>query len=276
MLIVLWRTDNLRLLPYAVCQTSLSFTNCLVTSTIIRQHFRRAVFLGPPNRRDLKSVFTYSAGLSALSVQNDGDNFALNKIGYAADAGRYGFAYRVVQLGLLPVNAFISVTHVSFLETHRNMRPIDRSIRLTKIALVYVAFVSAFILVAAPIAPRLLGPQFHGTDEIMRWLVPLIALRGVGTFAMNGLLGLGLNHLRTRILVINAAFTVVLYILLVPEYSWRGAAIATNASEVTLCVATWVTIYYCQRRADRAGKQLVEQFTDTDEALQAIEGGEQS
>lgn len=274
MLVALWRTSNLRLLPYAASQTALWILFCIATSTIVHRIFQRTVLTGWGKKEDLKTVVTYSVGLSALSVQNDGDNFTLNKVGFVEDAGRYGFAYRLVQLGLLPVHAFVGVTHVSFLEGSEVMRPIERAYRLARIAAIYVAFVSIVVLVAAPLVPRIVGHQYAGADNIMRWLVPLIFLRGIGTFAMNGLLGLGLNHLRTRILVINAAFTVGLYIWLIPRYSWKGAAIATNMSEVTLFVAGWLTLFIYQRRADRSGVPTIEEpLTESEVALEILEEG---
>ena len=274
MLVVLWQTDNLQLFRYALCQTSLSFVYLIAVSTLVHRFYHRTALFGRAHKADLKLLVSYSTGLSALSVQNDGDNFALNKFGYAEDAGRYGFAYRLVQLGLLPVNAFVGATHVSFLDPNGPLTPLARAVKFAKLAVVYVIAVSVFLWFAAPLAPKLLGHNFAGSDVIMRWIIPLIFLRGIGTFAMNGILGLRLNRLRTQILVVNALFAAGLYVWLVPDHSWKGAAIATLMSEVSLFTAAWGALVFHQRRANRRGTRLVEEFSEADIALESLEQSE--
>lgn len=254
MLVTLWQTDNLRLLPYSIAQTGMLVAYCVVTSCVVRKHFQRLRIIGAMRWHDFRSIMTYAAGLSAIGVQNDGDKFALNRAGFGADAGRYGFAYRIVQIGLLPVTALLSVTHVSFLDPATNVKPAERAIRLAKLATVYVAFITVVMWFAAPIAPRVLGDAYANTGQIIRWLLPLIFLRGIGTFAMNGLLGLDRNGLRTRLLIGNAALSVVLYAVLIPAHSWRGAAVATNISEVSLFVCAWSALFLCQRRNEAIGR----------------------
>ena len=234
MLMVLWQTDNLRLLPYSIAQTVMLVAYCVVTSCIVRNHFQRVRIIGALRWHDFRSIMTYAAGLSASGVQNDGDKFALNRHGFGADAGRYGFSYRLVQIGLLPVTALLSVTHVSFLDPATNIKPAERAIRLAKMASIYVAFITIVMWFAAPLVPQLLGDDYANTDQIIRWLLPLIFLRGIGTFAMNGLLGLDRNGLRTRLLIANAVLAVILYAVLIPDHSWQGAAVATNISELSL------------------------------------------
>jgi O-antigen/teichoic acid export membrane protein len=269
MLVTLWQTGNVRLLPYSIAQTGMLVAYCVVTSGIVRRHFQRLRLVGRVRWHDFRSIMTYASGLSAIGVQNDGDKFALNRSGFGADAGRYGFAYRIVQIGLLPVTALLSVTHVSFLDPATNIKPAERAIRLAKLATVYVAFITIVMWFAAPLVPRVLGDDYANTGDIIRWLLPLIFLRGIGTFAMNGLLGLDRNGLRTRLLIGNAAFSVILYAVLIPAHSWRGAAIATDISEVSLFVCAWTALFVCQRQ-NLAGRQISHIETDlvTDEIEQ--------
>jgi O-antigen/teichoic acid export membrane protein len=251
MLVTLWLSDNVRLLPYSVIQTAMLVGYCIVTAGIVRRHFTGMRLVGPVRRRDVRGILTYATGLSAINVQNDGDKFALNRAGFGADAGRYGFAYRLVQIGLLPVTALLSVTHVSFLDPATNIKPAARAIRLAKLASLYVAFITIVLWFVAPIAPDVLGSAYANTGEMIRWILPLIFLRGIGTFAMNGLLGLNRNGLRTRLLVGNAILSVILYATLIPAHSWRGAAVATDISEVSLFTCAWVALFACQRANER-------------------------
>lgn len=256
MFLVLWRTHNLRLLPYAICQVSLLTSYLAVTLALARRCYPHMRPVGPSRGHHFRSVMTYSVGISALGVQNDGDKFALKSAGFDADAGRYGMGYRVVQLGLLPVQAILGSTHVGFLQTSDTVRPLDRAMQLSRLLTVYAVVVMTGMWFGAPLVPKLLGHEYDQVTSIIRWLLPLIFFRGVGTFAMNGLLGLSLNHIRTRLQVLNAAFAVVLYILLVPSHSWRGAAAATLITEVSLFAMGWTMLIVRQRRADR-GVQVI-------------------
>lgn len=251
MIVVLWRIDRLDLPAFGVGQAVVAGSYCLGTATYVGRRFRSSRLAGSVDRSDAGSIVAYSLGLSGLAVQNDGDNFALNRFGYQEAAGIYGFAYRAVQLGLLPINAFLNATHVSFLRLNQTTRPLDRALQLARIAAVYVVVVSVGLWFVAGL-DTVLPDEFHGAGTIARWLIPLIGLRGLGGFAMNGLLGLGQNNLRTKILVVNALFAVVLYALLVPDHSWRGAAVATQLSEITLLAASWTGLVVHQRRADTA------------------------
>jgi O-antigen/teichoic acid export membrane protein len=70
---------------------------------------------------------------------------------------------------------------------------------------------------------------------------------------MNGLLGLSRNRVRATILLSNAVLSLVLYVALIPTFSWRGAVAATLIVESTLFVSAWVALAACQRRATDAG-----------------------
>jgi O-antigen/teichoic acid export membrane protein len=52
------------------------------------------------------------------------------------------------------------------------------------------------------------------------------------------------------LIVANAAFSTVLYILLIPGLGWEGAAIGTFVSEILLVITTWTTLVVRQRRSD--------------------------
>ena len=207
---------------------------------------------GAIDRHHWKSTFLYGFGISAVNAQNDGDKVALNAFDLKHDAGVYGAAYRVVQMGLLPITALVTATHMSFLDVDESSNDqLRRARRLATVAIGYALVFVAGLIVAAPLLPRLLGDSFSESTHIMPWLAPLVVLRGPGTFAMNGLLGLGRNRLRTTILVTNALFSLVLYVTLIPAYEWRGAAVATVCSEITMFVAGWIALTRCQRVYDR-------------------------
>jgi len=196
----------------------------------------------------VRSVLLYGLGIGASSAQSDGDKFVLNAAQLQADAGRYGAAYRLMQVALLPVNAFLGSTHLSFLEPDDGPRSqLRRATRLSLYALSYAAPAAVGLVVLAPLVPRVLSEDFSQATLILQLLAPVVVLRGVGGFPMNGLMGLGRNALRTKLLVANAAFSLLLYAALIPRYSWRGAVTATLASEISLCASSWAALFLCER-----------------------------
>jgi O-antigen/teichoic acid export membrane protein len=201
----------------------------------------------------VRSALLYGVGIGASSAQSDGDKFVLNAAQHQADAGRYGAAYRLIGIVLLPVNALLGATHLSFLHAgdgaHGQLR---RAVRLTLVTLAYALPAVLVLLVAAPLVPRILTRDFSKTTLILQLLAPVVLLRAAGGFPMNGLMGLGRNALRTKLLVGNAAFSLALYAALIPPFSWRGALAATLASEVSLCASAWTALILCERGAARS------------------------
>lgn len=203
---------------------------------------------GRVRRRHVRSVLLYGVGIGASMAQNDGDKFVLNVARHQADAGRYGAAYRLMQIVLLPPFALASATHVSFLNpgdsAHAQSR---RAVRLSMITIAYAVPAVLCLVLVAPWVPRILTRDFAETAVILQLLAPVVILRALGVFPMNALMGLGRNGLRTVLLLGNSLFSLVLYAALIPGYAWRGALVATLVSEVSLCASAWVALFSCER-----------------------------
>jgi O-antigen/teichoic acid export membrane protein len=211
-----------------------------------------AVRPGRIEPRHFKNVFVYGFGLSASLAQNDGDKVALQAAGFRADSGMYSAAYRLLSMGMLPLTAFTSSAHFAVLRSARDTtNQVDKARRFTAVGAIYAVPAMVAFIVAAPLAPNLLGDQFRGTTTMLRWLAPIVVVRGLMVFPLNGLLGLGRSRLRAMILVTSAAFSVLLYILLIPKHTWRGAVVATLVSDCSLFIACWVALIVCQQAVSR-------------------------
>lgn len=251
LLVVMAVTDTLNLANLSIGWVSTLGALALVNVAVAG----RAVGGGPirPGRTSLdhlRSTGLYSFGISAVNIQNDGDKVALTAANHLGDAGLYSAGYRIVQLGLMPINAVAASTHLSFLDAGRT--PDELIARARKLSLASFGYGLAFgaiLAAAAPMVPWLLGDDFEGTTTIIRALIPLLVLKGIGTFPMNALLGLGRNRLRTTLLIGNAVFSIGLYAALVPSWSWKGAAIATATAEASLSAAAWIAVLRVRRAA---------------------------
>jgi O-antigen/teichoic acid export membrane protein len=95
-----------------------------------------------------------------------------------------------------------------------------------------------------------LGPSYAGVADAIRWLAILPALRAMHYFAADALTGAGHQELRTAAQVGVAVFNVALNLVLIPAYSWVGAAWASLASDGALAVSLWSILIVLARHAE--------------------------
>ena len=247
-LTILAITHSLTLTTFAVGQTIVAGSMMLFAVSRTSRLAGAAILPGRIRRHHLRSVGLYALQTGAWNVQSDGDKFVLNAAHHQADAGRYGAASRIMQFALLPLLALVNATHVSFLRGRGDANgQIRRAIESSLVALAYGVPAALCLFLVAPLAPLVLTRDFSETTRMLQWLAPLVVLRGQSTFPMNGLMGLGRNGLRAKLYVANAALSVLLYAVLIPTYSWRGALAATFVTEVSISVSGWIALYRCER-----------------------------
>jgi O-antigen/teichoic acid export membrane protein len=198
----------------------------------------------------LRACFTYGVGMSSLAAQNDGDKVALDHYDWKVPGAQYAFGYRLVQIGFAPVNGLLSATHTRFLSHNPSAKGehFRRSVKFAGLAFAYGLAVSLVVFLGAPLVPKVFGDKWDGSVPMIRLLAPIVLLRALGQFPLNGILGLGRHGVRTLILVLGAIVSVASYVLLVPAHSWKGAVVGTLISEFALAVAAWVVLIVLQRR----------------------------
>jgi len=248
-LAILAATGSLTLITLAVAQAVTIGSMMLFAVSRTSRLAGAAVLPGPIRRRHVRSVLLYALQIGAGSVQSDGDKFALNAAHFQADAGRYGAAFRIMQFAWVPLLALMNATHLSFLRAGQDANgQLRRAIRSSLIATAYGVPAALCLFLVAPLAPLVLTKDFSETTRMLQWLAPLVVLRGQSTFPLNGLMGLGRNGLRAKLIVANALLAVLLYAALIPRYSWRGAFAATLVTELWLSISGWVALYRCERK----------------------------
>lgn len=205
---------------------------------------------GSVRRRHAGTSVSYSIGITGITLQNDGDKATLASYGYREETGLYAAAYRIVQFGLLPVGVLAGVTHQRFLHHEEGERDqhLRRSIKFAAVTVSYGLVFAIGVIIAAPILPRLVGDEFEGSVTMVRWLAPLVLLRGLATFPINGLMGLGKTFMRSLLLVATAGISMVMYIVLIPIWNWKGAVAGTVIGEAALAVGAWYFLLKYQRR----------------------------
>lgn len=249
----LFATDSLTIWSLAVSMFVVTTVVGLASLRIVGRRLGFDFVPGPVHRSHLRTNLVYSAGISADALGNEGDKLVLAANKLVVDTGLYAAAYRIVQLGLVPVGSVIQATHTRFLHHEEGLRG-QHLRRATRYAVVGGAYGIVFalgVIIAAPLLPLVVGKDFEGSIQMVRILSPIVFLRAVGSCSINALMGLNKVTLRTVLIAINAAGALVLYIVLVPLMGWEGAALATVLSEALSVVMTWWALVVCQRKADR-------------------------
>jgi O-antigen/teichoic acid export membrane protein len=217
------------------------------------RRFGFAFIPGPIRLHHLRTNVVYSVGISAASLNNDGDKIVLAANNLTVDTGLYGAAYKVVNLGLVPVSSIVASSHRRFLEHAEGVKGqhLRRAIKFAVVTGGYGAVIAVVMMLAAPLLPWLLGEEWEGSVTMIRWLSPLVLLRSVAMFPINALMGLRKTFARSVIIVVNAVVALLAYVVLIPAHGWKGGVYGTMVSEVLLLGSTWTALVVYQRRADR-------------------------
>lgn len=204
-----------------------------------------------PQRRDVALGGHLSAALFSQALKTDGDKAILNAYGLARQAGVYGAAYRVVRFALVPTR---SVNNALF---HRFLRPpaehvgvdghMGRAVRYTVVLGGFSMLIAAALFPASFVLDRLLGAEFAEAEIAVRWLLPILPIISLAQGPSNGLAALDRIRLRTTIVGGASAISLVLYVVLIPPFGWRGAAIASIVSEGALTAGLWIAFVLCHR-----------------------------
>lgn len=270
--IALFVADSLTIATLGV--TNLVFTGVIGAASLgpVGRRYGFRFLPGAVRLRHLKTNALYSTAISASALNTDGDKIVLAANKLVVDTGLYSAAYRIVSFGLVPIGSLTQVSHRYFLEHDENVKGqhLRLSWRFGKIAGAYGVLFGIGLFIGAPLLPYLLGDEFEGSVSMARWLAPTAAMRALGIFAINGLMGLGKTGFRTVLIVVNAALATVGYVILVPLYGWEGAAIGTLASEALAMISGWWALFHYQRKHDQAVDDRLAAEQDDDEETASV------
>jgi O-antigen/teichoic acid export membrane protein len=204
---------------------------------------------------ELREGAFFSVSLSAQSSTNDIDKAMLARLATLEATGIYAAAYRLVDVAFVPVRSLLFAAYARFFQHGvQGVRATARfARRLLSLGACYGLFAAAALYLLAPALPAILGDEYREAIAAVRWLAVLPLLKAVHYFGADALTGAGYQGVRTMVLVSIAAINVFLNVWLIPLYSWRGAAVATVASDGLLGVAIWTMVWYLGRHRRRLG-----------------------
>jgi O-antigen/teichoic acid export membrane protein len=197
-------------------------------------------------REDVTEGIFFSMAGSAATVYNDIDKIMLSRLADLAATGVYGAAYRVIDVTMTPVRSLAAATYPRFFrEGARGMAATYRyALSLIAKTAVYGLLASAGLWLLAPALPHILGSRYEEVVPAVRWLALIPLLRCVHSFLADALSGAGLQRTRTAIQALVAVVNVVANLVILPHYSWRGAAWTSLGCDGLLVVLFWFTARY--------------------------------
>ena len=194
--------------------------------------------------------FVFAISGSTTAVYNDIDKVVLSHFGMDRANGIYAMAYRVVNIGSMPVQSIVGAALPRFFrEGVKGIAatvPMARAL-LSRTVLLGIA-ISATMFVCAPIIPHLVGTSYVDSVSALRWLCLIPFFRCFHLSAGDAIAGAGHQKFRLVSQSIAAIGNLLLNLYLVPRYSWHGAAWASLATDGALGAMNWVALTYLSRR----------------------------
>jgi O-antigen/teichoic acid export membrane protein len=204
----------------------------------------------PALREDVAEGVFFSIGSAATTVYNDIDKIMLSKLSDLGSTGIYAAAYRVVDVSMTPVRSLVSAAYPQFFRKGADGMRATYSYALSLIpkAAIYGVFASASLWLFASVLPFILGAKYDAVVPALRWLALIPLLRCFHTFLADALSGAGLQRVRTGIQVVVALLNIGLNLVVLPRWSWRGAAWTSLGCDGLLVLVFWLAALYYVRR----------------------------
>ncbi len=230
----------------------------------------RLVGVRRPRRVDVTDGLPYSVGFGAERLLAATDNVLLVRLDYAADAGLYAAARRLLTVSIAPVMAGLHAVSARLWRAggqSRNQVADARrlALRLSALGSVYgVVVAGAWILLGDTVA-GVLGPEYAEAAVILPWLsvVPLLLVLEV--FAATALTGAGYHGHRVVLTVMVGVLNIGLNLVWIPGLGWRGAVYASLVSSALYVTLLWLTLNWAAARADRTDGGALERSPGGDD-----------
>jgi O-antigen/teichoic acid export membrane protein len=201
-------------------------------------------------REDAAEGVFFSVSGSATTIYNDIDKIMLSRLAELAATGLYSAAYRVIDVTMTPVRSLAAAAYPHFFRKGLDgmARTYPYALSLIAKTSIYGAITSAGLWLTAPILPYILGHQYQAVVPAVRWLALIPFLRCIHSFMADSLSGAGLQRIRTGIQVFVAFINIGVNVVVLPRYSWRGAAWTSLGCDGLLVAIFWSTAFHYRRQ----------------------------
>ena len=236
-------------------------SNGVVAACVLAYTIRR---VGRPRfelavtRREFAIGLPFAVGLSAKAFYTDADKIFLTRLAGAEVAGLYTAAFRVVQVALMPIRALsLALTARLFRAGDAGLEgALKLTLRILGPLSIGAAVVAVAFYVGAPLLTWIAGPRYGESVSVLRMQCLLPLVLAVQSMLQDALSSSGHQRIAALSQVVCAGVICALCVLLIPHYSWRGAAVASYAAQITLCGLMVWAIRQRRREARREAEQV--------------------
>lgn len=208
---------------------------------------------------DAREGCFFAISTSAQTIYNDIDKTMLARLSTLSATGVYAVAYRVIDTSLTPVRSLVSAAYPQFFRI--GTRGVDATYgyakSLIRKALVFGVLDFLCLVLVAPLLPHILGPKYAGVTPAIQLLALIPVMRCVHWFLADALSGANEQIYRTIVQVGVALLNIGLNIVVLPRWSWVGAAWTSLASDAALMIAVYATVQW-KRSLQRSNKLVRE------------------
>jgi O-antigen/teichoic acid export membrane protein len=185
--------------------------------------------------------FYYSISTFSQSTSNDIDKTLLLRMSGGNIAGFYAAAYRFVDAMFLPIVSLLQASFPRFFQ--HGVKGIQSSLSLAYRLLPWTTGMGVIaaigLILAGHFIPFILGADYRAVTQILPWLAPIIIFRVYHYMAANSLTGAGFQGARSAVQVGAAILNLGLNLWLIPQWSWRGAALSSLITDGMLAAVMW-------------------------------------
>jgi O-antigen/teichoic acid export membrane protein len=239
-------------LQWATASLAISSAAALSSVLIVTFKFGRPTFHLRLFRKRLGEGFIFSISGSTTSIYNDVDKAMLAHYGMNAANGIYTMAYRVIDVGAMPIRSIHAAAFPRFfrhgacsdglVQTEHFAKRLLRRTSLLGLAMAAVLFL------AAPAIPLLVGKGFASSVLALRWLCLIPFFRSIHMSAADALTGAGRQSTRLIFQLVAAASNLGMNLYLIPRFSWRGAALSSLITDASLGIMLWTILLWLKHR----------------------------
>lgn len=204
-------------------------------------------------RKTLSDGFSFSVSSSSISIYNDIDKTFLISLGQEKAAGIYTAAYRIVDVASTPIYGIYAAAFPQFFrEGAKSVRHArDFSLKLLQKTVPYSVAAALLMAGCSSLLPYVLGPSFVGSTSALRWLCVLPLIRCFHYAAGTTITGSVSQWYRTVQQLTAAALNIALNALLIPKFSWQGAALASLLTDGALAAMNWTSVAWLILRQEK-------------------------
>jgi O-antigen/teichoic acid export membrane protein len=244
--LMLWRLHHGTAWQWSIASLIVSSGATIVALVLVTRLCGKPAFSALLLRKRMGEGFVFALSYSTSGVYNDIDKAMLGHYGMSAANGIYTMAYRVIDACTAPITSIHGAALPRFFQkgVHGMRSTVDYSVRIVKRTAPLALLSAAAMLLAAPIIPHLLGRGFGESVFALRWLCLLPFFRSFQLSAGDAITASGHQKLRLGSQAVAAVFNFSINLYLIPQYSWRGAAWSSLATDGLLATFNWTVLLW--------------------------------